>query len=78
MTTTDLADENGLETGETNMPIESGLRTGGGEGVETVTFVTGETTLMMGLEDAGRTLLTRGPVTEQRKIGRNPQAGRKV
>lgn len=78
MTTTDLVDENGLETVETDMSIESGLQTGGGEGAEIETIVTGETTLMTGLEDAGRTLLTRGPVTEARRTGRNLQADRKV
>jgi hypothetical protein len=74
MIITDLADEIDQEIAETDMATGSALQTGGDAGVETEIIVTGETTLMIWLEGAARTLLTRGPVAEVMAIQGNLQA----
>jgi hypothetical protein len=60
----DPGDETGRGTAGIDMQIGSDLQTGADAEVETEIIVTGETTLMIGLEDAARILLTRGPVAE--------------
>lgn len=63
MVITDPAGETGRETVGIDMQGIDLLIDGDG-GVENAIIVIGETTLMKGLEDAARTLLTRGPVVE--------------
>lgn len=70
--------ETDLEIVGIDMLNESDLLTGGGAEVEIEIIVTGETTLMKGLEDAARTLLTRGPAAEARVMSGNQQAGLKA
>jgi hypothetical protein len=66
------------EIAETDTLKESDLLTGGDAEVETEIIETGETTLMIGLEGAVRTLLTLGPAAEVTEIPRNQQAGLRV
>lgn len=70
----DPADEIDLEIAddqEIDMRTESDLQTDGGAEAESEIFVTGETTLMMGLEDATRTLLTHGREIEVIIVGKS-------
>lgn len=59
-----LAVETDQGTAGIDMQIGNDLLIGADVEVETEIIVTGETTLMIGLEDAARILLTHGPVAE--------------
>ena len=59
-------------TGETDMLIESAPQIEGDAEVEIETTETGETILLIELEDAAGTLLTHGPVVEVTPISESP------
>ena len=69
-----LVAETDQEIAETDMLSERDRQIGEDAEAESEITVTGETILITWLEDAARTLLTRGPVAEV-KIARNQQAG---
>ncbi len=73
-----MIEEIDQETGGIDMLIEIDLLIGGDVEVEIETTVTGETTLMTGLEDAARTLLTLGPVAEAKVLSESLQPGLKA
>jgi hypothetical protein len=64
-----LVAEIAQEIAETDMPTQRSLQTGGDAEVESEITVTGEAILMIRLEDAARTLLTRGSVAEVKNGG---------
>lgn len=73
MTTIDLGD--GTARGTVDTLSENDLRTDGDDEVENEITGTGETILMIGHGGAARTLLTYGPVVEEKIPVENLQAG---
>jgi hypothetical protein len=77
-TTTTTDQDEGTDREIADMETENDPRTGGEDEVESGITVTGETILMTRHEGAARTLLTHGPVAEEKTPVGNLQAGQNL